>query len=86
MNDLAPGYSVRSRIVPLYKTRLSDLGPNDFVKIACYACGHEALIPPDTFLVRPNVSPDTLVVELERRARCRECNAIGETLVSVSWG
>jgi hypothetical protein len=51
-----------------------------------YACGHETLIPPDTFLVRPHVSPNTLVIELERRARCRERKAVRETLVSVRWG
>ena len=86
MNDLAPGRWVLSRIVPLYKARVCDLGPDDFVKITCYACGHETLITPDTFLVRPDVSPNTRVVDLERRVRCRECNAIGEALVSVRWG
>jgi hypothetical protein len=86
MNDLAPGRWVRSRIVPLHKARISDLGSDDFVRVMCYGCGHETLIPPDTFLVRPGVSLDTRVVELERRARCRECNAIGEALVSVKWG
>ena len=86
MNDIAPSSSVRSRIIPLYKARVSDLGPDDFVKITCFACGHEALIPPDTFLARPDVSPDTRVVDLERRVRCRECNARGESVISVSWG
>lgn len=86
MNDLAPIRSVRSRIIPLYKARVSDLGPGDFVQITCFACGHETLIPPDTFLVRPDVSPDTRVVDLERRVRCRECNARGESVVSVRWG
>jgi hypothetical protein len=33
MNDLAPGRWVRSRIVPLYKARLSDLDPDDLVKV-----------------------------------------------------
>lgn len=86
MNDLAPSRSARSRIVPLYKARVSDLGPGDFVMITCFACGHESLIPPSTFLVRPGVSPDTPIVDLERRVRCRECNARGESLVSVKWG
>ena len=85
MNDLAPSRSGLSRIVPLCKARVSDLGPDDFVKVTCYGCGHETLIPPDTFLVRPDVSPGTRVVDLERRVRCRACNAIGEALVSVRW-
>jgi hypothetical protein len=86
MNGLAPGRWVQSHIVPLYKARVRDLGPDDFVKVTCYGCGHETLIPPETFLVRPGVSSHTRVVDLERRVRCRECSAIGEALVSVRWG
>jgi ribosomal protein S27E len=86
MTDLGPSRSGLSRIVPLCKARVSDLRPGDFVKVTCYGCGHETLIPPETFLVRPDVSPDMRVVDLEKRVRCRECNAIGETLVSVRWG
>jgi hypothetical protein len=86
MNDLALGCWVQSRIVPLYKARVSDLGADDFVKVTCYRCGHETLIPPETFLVRPGVSLNTRVVDLERRVRCRERSAIEEALVSVRWG
>ena len=86
MNDLAPGRSVLPRIVPLYKARLCDLGPDDFVRITCFACGHEALIPPETFLGRPDVSPETRIVDVEKRVRCQECNARGESVVSVKWG
>jgi ribosomal protein S27E len=85
MNDLAPN-RVGLRIVPLHKACVGDLGDDDFVRITCFACGHETLIPPSTFLVRPGVSPDTPVLELEKRVRCRECNARGEALVSVKWG
>jgi hypothetical protein len=45
MNDLAPVRWVRSHIVPLHKARISDLGSDDFVKVTCYGCGHETLIP-----------------------------------------
>ena len=86
MDDFAPIRPARSPVVPLYKARLADLGPDDRVRMTCFACGHEALIPPDTFLARPGVSPDSRVVDLERRVRCRECNARGESVISVSWG
>jgi hypothetical protein len=32
-------------MVPLYAARIADLGPGDFVKIECIACGHGELIP-----------------------------------------
>lgn len=73
-------------MVPLYKARVQDLGPGDHVKFACYACHQETLIPPSALLEWPQVSPDTRVLDLERRVRCRECGAIGEALVSVGWG
>jgi hypothetical protein len=31
-------------MVPLYAARIEDLGPGDFVKVECAACGHDALI------------------------------------------
>jgi hypothetical protein len=87
MNDLiAPDYLALSRIVPLHKARISNLGPRDFVRITCFGCRHETLIPPSIFLLKPDLSPDTRIVDLDRRTRCRECNAVGESLVSVRWG
>ncbi len=32
-------------MVPLYAARVEDLGPGDFVKVDCAACGHTALTP-----------------------------------------
>jgi hypothetical protein len=29
----------------LYEARIQDLGPGDFVRVECAACGHEELIP-----------------------------------------
>jgi hypothetical protein len=30
----------------LFEARLSDLGPSDFVKVECIACGHVELLSP----------------------------------------
>jgi hypothetical protein len=72
-------------MVPLQRARVYDLGPNDRVKIKCDGCGYEMLLRPSTLLVWPHVSPETRVLDVERRARCRECNAWGKALVSISW-
>jgi hypothetical protein len=31
-------------MVPLYAARIEDLGPDDFVRVECAACGHDVLI------------------------------------------
>lgn len=72
-------------MVPLHAARVRDLGPADCVMVTCFACGHETVIPSGTLLKWPHVSPDTRVLDIERRVRCRECNARGEALVSVRW-
>jgi hypothetical protein len=33
-------------LLPLYATRIEDLGQRDFVKVECAACHHVALLPP----------------------------------------
>ena len=70
----------------LFKARLSDLGPDDLVKIECTACQHDALIPASGFLVRLKLPPYTHILDLERKLRCRECDAKGKAVVSVKWG
>ena len=37
-------------MVPLYAARIEDLGPGDFVRVECAACGHDVLIPPNALL------------------------------------
>jgi hypothetical protein len=32
-------------MVPLYVARIEDLGPGDFVRVECGACGRDVLIP-----------------------------------------
>jgi hypothetical protein len=37
-------------MVPLYAARIEDLGPGDFVRVDCAACGHTALSGPGSRL------------------------------------
>jgi hypothetical protein len=73
-------------MVPLYAARIEDLGPGDFVKMECAACGHDALIPPSALLQGLRLSPATLALDLEPRLRGRECDAKGKAVVSIRWG
>lgn len=74
-----------ARMIPLHRTRLSDLGPGDAVRLKCFSCKHETLVPKNALLSRPNVSPETRVLDIQTRSRCRQCNAWGEILISVNW-
>ena len=71
-------------MVPLYAARIEDLGPSDFVRVECIACGH-MLIPPSSLLHGLRLPPYTPVLDLERRLRCRECDAKGKAVVSIRW-
>jgi len=73
-------------MVPLYAAHIRDLGPGDFLRVWCVACGHETFLPPATLLHGLHLSPHMPVLDLERRLRCRECDAKGKALVSVRWG
>jgi hypothetical protein len=72
-------------MVPLYAARIEDLGPGDFVKTECAACGHDTLIPVSALLQGLRLPPSTLVLDLEPRLRCRECDARGHAIVSIKW-
>jgi hypothetical protein len=37
-------------MVPLYATRIEDLGPGDLVRVECLACGYNEMIPPSGLL------------------------------------
>jgi hypothetical protein len=73
-------------MVPLYATRIQDLSPGDFVRVECIACGHDELIPPGGLLVGLRLAPTTLLMDLEPRFRCRECDAKGRAVLTVRWG
>ena len=68
---------------PLYDARVSDLGPGDFVEVEC-ACGHSELLTAQ-MLATAGVGPETKVLDLGARMRCRECDAKGRAVVSVRW-
>jgi hypothetical protein len=37
---------------PLYAARIQHLGPGDFVKVECMACGHVELLSPDKLRIK----------------------------------
>jgi ribosomal protein S27E len=63
-------------MMPLYAARIEDLRQGDFVKVDCAACHHVALLAPE-FLLRLGLSPQTKVLDLKERVRCRGCGARG---------
>jgi hypothetical protein len=69
-------------MVPLYTTRIGDLGRGDFVKVDCAACHHVALLAPE-FLLRLGLSPHAKVLDLKDRFRCRGCGARRRAVASV---
>jgi hypothetical protein len=73
-------------MVPLYNARVRDLGPGDLVKVACYSCGHEVLLPPSSLQLGLHLRPETPILDLERKMRRRECDVKGKALVTVRWG
>ena len=73
-------------VVPLYSARIQDLGPGDYVKVECVACGHAELLASDQLRIKGQaLPPHTPVLDLERRLRCRECDARGNAVVSIRW-
>jgi hypothetical protein len=71
-------------MLPLYLARIEDLGRGDLLRIDCAACHHVALLVPD-FLLRFGLSPETKVLDLATRVRCRGCGARGRDVVSIKW-
>jgi hypothetical protein len=71
-------------MMPLYLARIEGLGRGDLVKVDCVACHHVALLTPE-FLLRLGLSPQTKVLDLKERVRCRGCGAKGRAVVSIKW-
>jgi ribosomal protein S27E len=71
-------------MLPLYAARIEDLGQSDFVKVDCAACHHVALLAPE-FLLRLGHRPETKVLDLKERVRCRGCGKRGRAVVSIKW-
>jgi hypothetical protein len=68
---------------PLYDARVSDLGPDDRVKIEC-ACGHIAMLK-GAMLGTAGLPPHTKLLDLKRRLKCRSCRWRGRADVSIEW-
>ena len=73
------------KMVPLYAARVEDLGPGDFVKAECIACGHTELIPTLGLTQGLRLPAHMPVLDLEPRLRCRECDAKGKAVVTIRW-
>jgi hypothetical protein len=71
-------------MMPLYAARIEDLGQGDFVKVDCAARHHVALLAAE-FLLRLGLSPQTKVLDLIARVRCRGCGKRGRAVVSIKW-
>jgi hypothetical protein len=72
-------------MLPLYLARIEDLGCGDLLRVDCVACHHVALLVLD-FLPRFGLSPETNVLDLATRVRCRGCERGGETSFRSSGG
>jgi len=79
--ELQPSGAMR----PLYDARIEDLGPGDFLKVECAACGHYELVPPIGLLQGWRLPPYMRVLDLEPRFRCRECDQRGKVVLSIRW-
>ena len=56
---------------PLYDARIEDLGPDDFLRVECVACGHDELVPRVGLVVglrppRPS-APSPALIRTRRR-------------------
>jgi hypothetical protein len=73
-------------MVPLYAARIEDVGPGDFVKVECAACGHDELIPASALLQGLRLPPTYRVLDLAPgfaaasaiRAGRQSCRSSGE--------
>ena len=68
---------------PLYDCRVSDLGPDDILVVEC-GCGHREQLTA-AMLGTAGVAPETKILDLQRRLKCRECRWKGRAVVSVRW-
>ena len=72
-------------MLPLYATRIEDLGQGDFVKVDCAACHQVALLTREA-LLRVGLSPAAKLLDLKGRLRCRGCGRKERAVVSIKWG
>ena len=71
-------------MVPLYAARIADLA-GDFAKSNASLAGTHELLSPDRLRIRGvPIAPATLIMDLERWFRCRECDA-RKAMLSIRW-
>ena len=70
---------------PLYDARIEDLGPGDFLRVECAACGHEEMIPRAGLVIGLRLPASMRVLALEPRFRCRQCDQRGKVMLSIKW-
>ena len=81
---LGTDHERKTIMVPLYAARVSDLGPGDFVKVECIACGYDLLITGQRIATGAGAAAIYKpVLDLERRLRCRECDRRGSVALSI---
>ena len=68
---------------PLYDARVSDLGPDDRVKVEC-ACGHLEYLT-GAMLTTAGLPPYMTILDIRPRLKCRECRWKGRAAVSIEW-
>jgi hypothetical protein len=66
----------------LYLGRIEDLGCGGLLRVDCAACHRVALLVLD-FLLGFGLSPETKVLDLTTRVRCRGCGARGRDVVLI---
>jgi hypothetical protein len=76
---------LRAPMRALYEARLGDLQAGDYVRVECL-CGHDVMIPGAGLADRLRLPAYTPVLDLERKLRCRECDAKGRVVISIKWG
>jgi hypothetical protein len=69
---------------PLYDARVSDLGSGDLVIVECARCDHSESLT-GVMLKTAGLAPHALIKDLDRRMRCRECDARGHVSISIRW-
>jgi hypothetical protein len=66
-----------------WDARVGDLRPGDFVKVECL-CGHTEMLT-GAMLRTAGLSEHEPIRGLDRRLRCRECDAKGKVELSIKW-
>jgi hypothetical protein len=71
---------------PFYDARIGDLGPADYLKLECLGCKHKGVVSGERLRVELHTLPvTTLIRDLHRRFKCRECKAKGRVDISIDW-